>query len=80
MAKINFLDPLLDWTNGHCGCIDLIEYIPFVNPKPSPLPAPPLPFAVETKERREGKLGYVFVVPLQKPVGIPLLFPFSPSP
>jgi len=29
MAKINFLDPLLEWKNGHCGCVDLIEYIPF---------------------------------------------------
>jgi len=66
-----FLDLLLEWTNGHCGCVDLIEYIPFVNPKPSPLPAPP--FAVtrsrkergegEEEKRREGKLGHVFVDP-----------------
>jgi len=71
MAKIKFLDPLLEWTNRHCGCVYLIEYIPFVNPKPSPLPAPP--FAVtrsrkergegEEEKRREGKLGHVFVDP-----------------
>ena len=27
--KINFLDPLLEWTNGHCGCVKLVDYIPF---------------------------------------------------
>ena len=25
--KINVLHPLLKWMNGHCGCIELIEYI-----------------------------------------------------
>ena len=55
MAKIMFLDLLLEWTNGHCGCVDLIEYIPFVNPKPSPLPAPPFAVTTSRKERGEGE-------------------------
>jgi len=55
MAKIKFLDPLLEWTNRHCGCVYLIEYIPFVNPKPSPLPAPPFAVTRSRKERGEGE-------------------------
>jgi len=27
--KINFLDLLLEWTNGHCSCVELVEYILF---------------------------------------------------
>ena len=27
--KINFLDPLPEWMNGHCVCVELVEYIPF---------------------------------------------------
>jgi len=29
MDKINFFDPPLGWINGHCGCVELVEYIPF---------------------------------------------------
>jgi hypothetical protein len=29
ISKINFFDLLLGWMNGHCGCIELVEYIPF---------------------------------------------------
>ena len=49
------MDPLLEWTNRHCGCVYLIEYIPFVNPKPSPLPAPPFAVTRSRKERGEGE-------------------------
>ena len=31
------------------------------------------------EKRREGKLGYIIVDPLQKPVGVSFLSPFSPS-
>ena len=27
--KINFLDPLSEWMNGHCGCVELVKYISF---------------------------------------------------
>ena len=27
--KINFLDPLLEWTNRHYGSVELVEYFPF---------------------------------------------------
>ena len=29
IAKINVFNPLLERTNIHCGCVELIEYIPF---------------------------------------------------
>ena len=29
MAKINFFYPLLEWKNGHCGCVELVEYFSF---------------------------------------------------
>ena len=29
MDKINFFDLLLLWISGHCGCVELVEYIPF---------------------------------------------------
>jgi len=29
IAKINVFNPLLKWMNGHCGCVELIEYILF---------------------------------------------------
>ena len=24
-----FFYPLLEWTNRHCGCVEIVEYIPF---------------------------------------------------
>ena len=29
MAKINFFDLLFECTNGQCGCIELVDYIPY---------------------------------------------------
>ena len=29
IAKINVFNPLLERTNIHCGCVELVEYIPF---------------------------------------------------
>jgi len=29
MAKINFFDPLFECPNGQCGCIELVDYIPY---------------------------------------------------
>ena len=51
------------WTPGPVLQGSRYSTAPFPYPKPSPLLAPPLPFAVETKERREGKLGHVVVDP-----------------
>ena len=28
IPKIKLFDPLLEWTNGHYDCVELIEYIP----------------------------------------------------
>ena len=29
IAKINFFYLWLEWKNGHCSCVELVEYIPF---------------------------------------------------
>ena len=29
IAKIIIFYPLLEWTNRHCSCVELVEYIPF---------------------------------------------------
>ena len=29
IEKNNVFDPLLKWMNRHCGCLELVEYIPF---------------------------------------------------
>ena len=28
-SKNYFFDPLLEWTNRYCCCVELVEYIPF---------------------------------------------------
>ena len=29
IPKIKHFDPLLEWMNGHCGCVELVEYFSF---------------------------------------------------
>ena len=29
IPKIKLFDPLLEWMNGHCGCVEIVEYFPF---------------------------------------------------
>ena len=29
ISKIKLFDLLLEWMNGYCGCIELVEYFPF---------------------------------------------------
>jgi hypothetical protein len=29
ISKIKIFDLLLEWMNGYCGCIELVEYFPF---------------------------------------------------
>jgi len=29
ISNIKLFDPLLEWTNGHCCCVEVVEYFPF---------------------------------------------------